>query len=99
MLEPSKAIEGWFLTFDKKEHEIIRQAFEELGYEFTSQGMKEYIIETIESIDEHKPGAVDNLVGQIASVVQKNPDQVKAYASLAGSAILGFLKKKMAAPR
>jgi hypothetical protein len=91
--EPLKAIEGIFLCFTNEEKEIIQGAFEDLGYEFTPDGIKDFILDSIEADNkESKPGAIDTLVGQVADAVKRNPDQVRAYASLAGSFVKNIMK-------
>ena len=93
--EPLKAIEGFFLCFTNEEKEIIEQAFQDLGYEFSPDGIKDYVLDTIEADNkESKPGAIDTLVGQVAEAVKKNPEQVRAYASLAGSFVKNIIKHR-----
>lgn len=98
-MEQAKAIDGWFLTFTKEERELIEERFEDLGYELSAQGIKEYVLDTLDAMDEDKPGAVDKLVENIAGAINKNPEAVRTYAGLAGSMLMNFLTKKKAAAR
>jgi len=98
-MQEARPIEGWFLTFTKEERELVEQAFEDLGYELSAQGIKQYVLDTIEAMEDDRPGAVDKLVENIAGAINKNPEAVRTYASLAGSMLMNFLnaKKKAAA--
>ena len=98
MAQELKQLEGYFLTFNREEQEIIEEALHDAGYTFDAAGIKNYLLDSIENglVENEKPNPVDKIVQNIADAVNKNPEQVKAYANIAGSVIFNFLKKKAA---
>lgn len=84
-MEASFRIEGFFVSLaDDKEREFIQKGLEAEGYEFSPQGMKEFILDCL---SEDEEGPADRVVGQFREWVGKNPEVVKMYGNMAGAAL------------
>jgi hypothetical protein len=94
---PHLEIRGWFLSFTDEELAIVKEAFEENGYELDATGMKSFILDTIDDAGANNDSpisAVDGLVNKVAAIVKENPETIKAYASIAGNMFNGWVRKK-----
>lgn len=97
-----KEIAGWFITFTDAEEKRIRTALESYGYDMTPDGIKAYVLDSLEALEEEaeekRPSKAELLIDTAVKAVAENPQIVKTYASMAGNALLSAFMKK-AAPR
>lgn len=86
-------ISGWFLSFSAKEMSFICKGLEEFGYTPDIEGLKKYIIDSMQPVDEpqEKQGAADRVLHQVEDFIKNNPESVNAYYNMGKS----FINKYM----
>jgi len=87
-------ITGIFLSFDNGELEHIQRKLELFGYEKNGEGLKEFIIDTFESMEQApEPDRTGNVISQLSDFIQQNPEGLVNGIKMAGK-IKDFLLKK-----
>lgn len=95
MSNPSQ-ISGWFISFGEKELAFICEGLEEFGYTPDIDGLKKYILDSMQPADEpeEKHGAADRVLHQVEDFIKNNPESVNAYYNMGKSFINKYINKK-----
>lgn len=90
----NEQISGVFLSFSNEEVEHIWKKLELFGYEKNGEGLKEFIIDTFESMEKGpEPDRVGNVIGSLSDFIQQNPDGIINGIRAVGK-IKDYLTKK-----
>lgn len=86
-----KQLDGYFLSFNNADTEKIKQYLKKYDYNLDGEGLKELILDIINSDDE--PEGESDLAQSIKSFISENPEILKMAGST-GQFLLNKLKPK-----
>lgn len=80
----TEQIDGYFLSFDKRDIEAIRENLEYSGYKADGDGLKEYIVDTLAGEpEEDRPPPRSNLADMIEEYIRNNPEKIALWGNAA----------------
>ena len=92
--EISAAIPCWALTFSIKELEAVREMLSQEGYNPDVDGLKDWIMDTVneEPREEHDP--VNAVIGGLAHHLSKHPEILQAGMTAGKNILAGMMRNK-----
>ena len=89
-MEETQKLDGFLLTFEKKDFSLVRKRLAEMDYSPDSEGLKEMLLDMME-----EPKKPESRIGEmLGDFVEKNPSIVSSGMNLAGALYSAFTKKR-----
>lgn len=90
MAEETQRLDGFLLTFEKKDFTLIRKYLAAMDYSPDSEGLKEMLLDMME-----EPEKPERRIGEmLGDFVEKNPSIVSSGMNLAGTLYSAFTKRR-----
>jgi len=93
-MNPSKQVQGFFLSFSPEESEYIYETLEQHGYTKDIDGLKKWILESMEAAVESPRTATDIAIEKIERYIQEHPEKINTYVGLCGNIINKLAQRK-----